>query len=94
MSPSEILYVIYPQKAFFYGRNSERAFSRMIDLTLHPMNLANIAFDEPVRGPGWKCGLDTAGLLSQCENLQKGNSCCVVGSQRGKKESHYYGPTI
>lgn len=68
MSPVEISYVIYPQKSFFYGRNSERAFSRMIDLPLHPMNLSNIAFDEPVRGPGWKCLLDAMGVISQCEN--------------------------
>ncbi|WP_415061265.1 hypothetical protein [Bdellovibrio sp.] len=71
MSPTEISYIIYPQKTFFYGRNSETAFSRMIDLPLHPMNLANIAFEEPVRGPGWKCTLDNLGWLSQCENVQK-----------------------
>src|SRR5687768_9944614 len=48
MSPSDISYAIYPQKTFFYGKNSERAFRRIIDLPLHPMNLANIAFDEPI----------------------------------------------
>lgn len=71
MSPEEISFVLYPQKTFYYGRNSEKAFSRMIDLPLHPMNLTNIAFDEPVRGPGWKCFLDTMGLVSQCENTQR-----------------------
>ncbi|WII70775.1 hypothetical protein QJS83_09915 [Bdellovibrio sp. 22V] len=86
MSPSEISYIIYPQKAFFYGRNSERAFSRMIDLTLHPMNLANIAFDEPVRGPGWKCSLDTQGQISQCENLQRAIRVNWLNRSEGQKK--------
>lgn len=86
MSPVEISYVIYPQKAFFYGRNSERAFNRMIDLPLHPMNLANIAFDEPVRGNGWKCGLDNAGFISQCENSQKGIRVSWSERNEGQKK--------
>lgn len=86
MSPSEISYIIYPQKTFFYGRNSERAFTRMIDLTLHPMNLANIAFDEPVRGPGWKCGLDATGSISHCENIQRGMRVTWGERVEGKKK--------
>ncbi|KHD88467.1 MAG: hypothetical protein OM95_08085 [Bdellovibrio sp. ArHS] len=92
MSPTEISYVIYPQKTFFYGRNSERAFSRMIDVPLHPMNLANIAFDEPVRGPGWQCTLSQEGWVSQCDNLQK--NLRVVWSNRteGEKKVVITGP--
>lgn len=71
MSPQEISYIIYSRKAFFHGRNSERAFSQVINLPLHPMNLMNIAFDEPVQGPNWLCSFDTFGLPSHCENLQK-----------------------
>lgn len=85
MSPTEISYIIYPQKTFFYGRNSETAFSRMIDLPLHPMNLANIAFEEPVRGPGWKCALDNLGWLSQCENVQKKIRVEWLGRNEGQK---------
>lgn len=92
MSPSEISYSIYPQKAFFYGRNSERAFSRMIDLTLHPMNLVNIAFDEPVRGPGWKCDLDPMGFLSQCENINRAIRVSWMARTEGKKKVVITGP--
>lgn len=80
MSPVEISYILFPQKKFYYGRNSERAFQNFINLPLHPMNLANIAFEEPVRGPGWKCSLDQVGWISQCENIQR--SIRVVWSER------------
>ncbi|WP_413943807.1 hypothetical protein [Bdellovibrio sp. HCB-162] len=86
MSPSEISYIIYPQKTFFYGRNSDRAFTRMIDLQLHPMNLTNIAFDEPVRGPGWKCSLDHTGFISQCENSQRGIRVNWLDRKEGQKK--------
>lgn len=71
MSPKEISYVIYPEKKFYYGKNSESAVARMIGLPLHPMNLTYIAFDEPVRGPGWKCYADAARIIAKCENLQR-----------------------
>ncbi|MGZ3785098.1 MAG: hypothetical protein ACXWQX_12405 [Bdellovibrio sp.] len=71
MTPQEISYIIYSQKYFFHGRNSERAFSHFLTLPLHPMNLANIAFDEPIKGPGWSCSSNTLGLPSHCENIQK-----------------------
>ncbi len=71
MSPKEISYAIYPEKKFYYGRNSESAVARMIGLPLHPMNLTYIAFDEPVRGMGWKCYSDAVGLIARCENLQR-----------------------
>lgn len=69
MSPTEISYILHTQKTFYYGKNSEKAFKHLIDLPLHPMNLAKIAFDEPIQGPGWKC--DYADMkISQCENSQ------------------------
>ncbi|MDG0814738.1 hypothetical protein [Bdellovibrio svalbardensis] len=71
MSPKEISYAIYPEKKFYYGRNSESAVARMIGLPLHPMNLTYIAFDEPVRGMGWKCYSDAIGLIARCENAQR-----------------------
>ena len=86
MSPTEITYAIYPQKSFYYGRNSEQAFARMIDLPLHPMNLTNIAFEEPVRGSGWKCELDSAGYLSQCENKSRALQIVWSDRQEGKKK--------
>jgi hypothetical protein len=92
MSPAEISYVIYPQKTFFYGRNSERAFSRMIDLPLHPMNLANIAFDEPVRGQGWKCTLDAMGAISQCENSGRGILVAWAERNEGQKKVRITAP--
>lgn len=92
MSPTEITYAIYPQKSFFYGRNSERAFRRMIDLPLHPMNLVNIAFDEPVRGPGWKCTLSAEGFLSECENSQREMKAVWSDRKEGKKKVVITGP--
>jgi hypothetical protein len=71
MSPQEISYIIYPQKKFFYGKNSERAVQQMIGLPLHPMNLTSIAFDEPVRGRGWQCNIDGQGLIASCENKER-----------------------
>ncbi len=86
MSPTEISYTVYPQKTFFYGRNTERAFANVIGMPLHPMNLANIAFDEPVRGPGWKCGLDPAGLIYQCENIAKQTRVEWLDRKEGQKK--------
>ncbi|MGE5085145.1 MAG: hypothetical protein ACM3MG_02525 [Bacillota bacterium] len=71
MSPREISYIVYPEKKFYFGKSSERAMEKLIGLPLHPMNLANIAFDEPVRGVGWGCEMDMAGFLSKCENKAK-----------------------
>lgn len=86
MSPKEISYIIYPEKKFYYGKSSERAMERVIGLPLHPMNLANIAFDEPVRGTGWVCEMDMTGFLSKCEN--KTRAMAVLWKERiegGKK---------
>lgn len=81
MSPREISYAIYPQKTFYYGRNSEMAFAQILGMPLHPMNLTNIAFDQPVRGPGWKCQQQD-GLVSQCDNSARNIS--VVWKERSE----------
>lgn len=86
MSQREISYALYQQKLFYYGRNSETAFARVLDLPLHPMNLSNIAFDEPIRGVGWKCQLDATGMISACENPgRKLNVQWTERNQGGKK---------
>ena len=72
MSASEIACAIYPEKKFYYGKNSEQALARLLNLPLHPMNLTYIAFDEPVRGPGWSCQKDsTTGLIANCTNMSR-----------------------
>lgn len=92
MSPRDISFAIYPQKRFYYGRNSDRALLRLIDLPLHPMNLANIAFDEPVRGPGWKCDLDPTGWVASCENPSRQMSVKWMDRAEGAKKVVITGP--
>ncbi|WP_413291929.1 hypothetical protein ACLSU7_10920 [Bdellovibrio sp. HCB185ZH] len=86
MSPKEIAYAIYPRKEFYYGKNSEKSVERIIGLSLHPMNLANIAFDEPVRGPGWTCEQDSSHILSKCENKQRSIRVEWKDRTEGKKK--------
>ena len=86
MSPQEISYAIYPEQKFFYGRSSESAVARMIGLPLHPMNLSYIAFDQPVRGPGWKCYAGPSGLISKCENQQRAIHVEWKDRSEGKKK--------
>lgn len=92
MSPTDISYAIYPQKSFFYGRNSDRAFRRVIDLPLHPMNLTNIAFDEPIRGAGWVCKLGADGFLAECENSSRQLKAVWSDRKEGKKKVVLTGP--
>jgi hypothetical protein len=86
MSPQEISYIIYPQKKFFYGKNSERAVQQMIGLPLHPMNLTSIAFDEPVRGRGWQCNIDGQGLIASCENKERAIVVQWLNRSEGSKK--------
>ena len=92
MSPSDISYIVYPQKTFYYGRNSEAAFARMLDLPLHPMNLTNIAFDEPIRGRGWRCQLDHMGFISLCENAARKLAVKWTDRKEGTKKVLITGP--
>ncbi|MFS4458744.1 hypothetical protein [Bdellovibrio sp. HCB2-146] len=86
MSPQEISYIIYPQKKFFSGRNSERAVENMIGLPLHPMNLTAIAFDEPVRGRGWACAVDGQGWIASCENKERSMVVHWLNRSEGAKK--------
>lgn len=103
MSPQEISYTLYPQKTFYYGKNSERTFAKLLGLPLHPMNLTNIAHDEPVRGLGWACELDIAGFISRCENAAKkikiqwsdrkeGQKKVVITSPQFEMQWHFSAP--
>ncbi|QDK36275.1 hypothetical protein DOE51_01005 [Bdellovibrio sp. NC01] len=85
MSPQEISYAIYPEKKFYYGKSSESAVARMIGLPLHPMNLAYIAFDEPMRGVGWKC-YAASGVLLRCENPQRQINIEWKDREQGQKK--------
>lgn len=67
MSPTEISFIYYPQKKFYYGKNSENALAQLMEFPLHPMNLSYIAFDQPMKGAGWACKYDKAKLISECE---------------------------
>lgn len=92
MSPEEIAFVVYPKKTYYFGKNSESAFSRIIDLPLHPMNLTNIAFDQPIIGPGWKCNLDQNKLVSQCENVERKITVNWQDRDAGKKKVQIVAP--
>ncbi|MGZ6471745.1 MAG: hypothetical protein ACXWRZ_11340 [Bdellovibrio sp.] len=71
MDPQEFSYIIYSRKTFYHGRNSDEALKQVLNVPLSPMSIVNIAFDEPVHGPGWQCSFDTLGLPSQCDQFQK-----------------------
>jgi hypothetical protein len=86
MDNKDISYAIYPQKKFFYGKNSEEAFSRVINLPLHPMNLINVAFEEPVRGSGWQCAKDQSGQLASCTNAERKMRIVWSGRVDGAKK--------
>ena len=92
MSPKDISYIIFPQKTFFRGPTSDKSFSRMISLQLNPMNLTYIAFDEPIRGPGWKCSKDLDGLPLSCENEKKSISVKWSDRESGKKKVSILAP--
>jgi hypothetical protein len=92
LSPQEISYIIYPQKTYFKGPNTERALGRMIALQINPMNLANIAFDEPIRGPGWRCDQDQEGLVSQCGHEKKKIFVKWLDRENGKKKVSILAP--
>lgn len=92
MSPEEVAFVIYPKKTYYYGKNSESALSRIIDLPLHPMNLSNIAFDQPIIGSGWRCTLDQNKLASQCENKERKITVNWLDRESGKKKVQIVAP--
>lgn len=84
MSPQDISFIYYPRKEFYYGKNSEHALKALFDLPLHPMNLSYVAFDEPIRGPGWSCKAGLDRLVESCE--QKGRAITVKWMNRNNGE--------
>lgn len=86
MSAKEISYIIYPEKKFYFGKNSTSAVEKILGLPLHPMNLSYIAFDEPIRGAGWKCYADTAGLISKCVNNERAMAVEWRDRHQGEKK--------
>lgn len=87
MTNNDMAYIIYPQKTFSYGKASEAAFSKLLNLPLHPMNLSNIAFEDPIQGPGWRCFRDVnTGLISSCENKERMLSVEWLERNKGSKK--------
>lgn len=72
MSPQDISFIYYPKKEFYFGKNSEKALRSLVDLPLHPMNLSYVAFDEPIRGPGWVCQAGADRLVGLCQQASRG----------------------
>lgn len=92
MNQRDIAFNIYPKKTFYYGKNSERALGQLIDLPLHPMNLANIAFDQPIRGSGWQCLKDVEGWIQSCENASRKLTVKWTERKEGAKKVLITGP--
>ena len=49
------------------------------------MSLANIAFEQPIRGSGWKCTEKTGGLIEKCENISHGYAVTWKDRSEGQK---------
>lgn len=86
MDSSQLTYVIYPQKTFYRGKNSETAFEQVLGIPIHPMNLSNIAFEDPIRAPGWTCSQNEKGLVSQCENRENQTQIKYLSRDDGRKK--------
>jgi hypothetical protein len=92
MSPTDISYIIFPQKKFFSGKNSANAILGIVNLPLHPMYLSSIAFDDPLRGGGWKCQHGPDGKVSQCENVNKEIKISWYDRNKGEKNVSIVAP--
>jgi hypothetical protein len=85
ISGQNFSYIVYPEKAYFFGDSSSQSLEKSIGLPLNIMNLANIAFEQPIRGFGWKCNEDASGALAKCENSDRGVSVAWFDRQNGQK---------
>lgn len=94
MDPEQISYVVYPQKRFYNGRNSDNAFSKVLGISIHPMNLSNIAFESPIRGKGWTCSQNESGLLKSCENKDSKTQVQYVSREEGRKKVRILSPNF
>jgi hypothetical protein len=72
LNNDEVRYAIYPQKKFFEGKANEGSFIPLMNIPLHPRNFMSIAYDLPMRGTGWECKKDVAGLPMECDQAAKG----------------------
>jgi len=57
---------VYPQKKFYQGNLSDRAFSDALNMPVSPRALFAIAFDEPITGQGWSCEKDAESMPKKC----------------------------
>jgi hypothetical protein len=85
VSPQDVSYIIYSEKAFYHGKNSGRFLEKALGLPLNIMSLSNIAFEQPIRGSGWKCTEVSSGLIDKCENLSHGYSVIWKDRSEGQK---------
>lgn len=92
MTPEDIAFVIYSKKTFYQGKNSESSLSRLFNLPLRPLSLANIAFDEPIIGEGWRCKFDQKSVVTQCENTDRKISVNWQDRDAGKKKVQIVAP--
>lgn len=68
MNQNEFIAIIYPQKKILKGPLNEQILVRTFKMPIPPIALYAIAFDESIKGKGWKCQYDENKLVSQCEN--------------------------
>lgn len=94
MNPEQISYVVYPQKRFYEGKNSDNAFAKVLGISIHPMNLSNIAFEVPVRGKGWSCSQNESGLLKSCENKDNKTQVQYLSREEGRKKVRISSPNF
>lgn len=95
LNNDDIRYAIYPQKKFFEGKANEGSFMPLMNVPLHPRNFMSIAYDLPMRGTGWECKKDPAGLPSECEQASKGVKVQWTDrTSEGQKKVLITGPTF
>jgi len=95
LKDDDIRYAIYPQKKFFEGKANEGSFMPLMNIPLHPRNFMSIAYDQPMKGTGWECKKDTAGLPTECEQASKGVKVQWTDrTAEGQKKVLISGPTF
>lgn len=95
LKDDDIRYAIYPQKKFFEGKANEGSFMPLMNVPLHPRNFMSIAYDLPLRGTGWECKKDSAGLISECDQAAKGVKVQWTDrTPEGQKKVLISGPTF
>lgn len=85
MTDKDVSYIIYSEKNFYHGKSSERSLQKALGLPINIMNLTNIAFEQPIKGIGWKCSEESPGLVAKCENSSQGYSVIWKDRSQGQK---------